>query len=129
MIDDTLSYLYLGIGEEFAVDDCYYLELMRKDDGVVMRTCEICPGMDTDIDDVYALYELLPITLFEKYQRIVIDNLEEGVVGIFTLTGQLVNEYHVKEFDSMIVAPSQAGTYVLRVITSDYTVGYKIQVK
>ena len=68
-------------------------------------------------------------TLFEKNQRIVIDNLEEGVVGIFTLTGQLVNEYHVKEFDSMIVAPSQAGTYVLRVITSDYTVGYKIQVK
>lgn len=129
LLDDTLSYLYLGIGEEFAVDDCYYLELMRKDDGVVMRTCEICPGMDTDIDDVYALDELLPITLFAKNQRIVIDNLEEGVVGIFTLTGQLVNEYHVKEFDSMIVAPSQAGTYVLRVITSDYTVGYKIQVK
>ena len=122
-------FMYIGEGNVFGVDDCYYLEVMRKDDGVVMRTCEICPGMYTDIDDVYALEELLPITLFEKNQRIVIDNLGDGVVGIFTLTGQLLNEYQVKKDDSIIVAPSQVGTYVLRVVTQEYTIGYKIQVK
>ena len=47
------SFLYLPEGEVFGDNDCYYLVVKRKDDGVVMRTCEICPGVTTSINDVF----------------------------------------------------------------------------
>jgi hypothetical protein len=122
-------YLYLGENVVFGPEDCYFLELKRVDDGVVMRTCPICPKMETDIDDIYELEEFLPVTLFEKNQRIVIDNLDEGVVEVYTLTGQLLDTYKVGVDDKSIVAPNESGFYILRVVMSNYVVGYKIQVK
>ena len=47
------SYLFLPEGEVFGENDCYFIVVKRKDDGVVMRTCEICPGVTTAIDDVF----------------------------------------------------------------------------
>lgn len=122
-------YLYLGENVVFGPEDCYFLELKRVDDGVVMRTCPICPKMETDIDDIYELEEILPVTLFEKNQRIVIDNLDEGVVEVYTLTGQLLDTYKVGVDDKSIVAPNESGFYILRVVMSNYVMGYKIQVK
>ena len=126
--NDSSSYIYLG-DDEFAASDCYYLEVTRKDDGVVMRSCEICPGGGTAVEDVFDRKDFLPITLFEKGQRIVIENLNEGVVGIYTLTGQLLDMYNITADNSSVVAPSKSGTYILRVVAPDYSISYKIQVR
>lgn len=126
--NDTLSYLYLGDGVEFVEGDCYYLEVRRVDDGVVMRSCEICPTK-TPIEDVLASEDILPITLFEKNQSIVINDLLEGHAAIYSLTGQLVSSYKITPDMSMIAAPSYSGTYILRIVTNDYSISYKIRVK
>ena len=130
LLDSASSaFYYLPNGEHFEEDDCYYMVPKRKDDGVAIRTCVMCPGIYTSIDDVFALEGILPITLFEKNQPIVIDNFNEGVVEIYTFTGQLVRRYDVVSDGLIVEAPSQSGMYVLYIITSDYVMGYKIQVK
>lgn len=129
LLDSASSaFYYLPNGEHFEEDDCYYMVPKRKDDGVAIRTCDMCPGIYTLIDDVFALERVSSATLFAKNQPIVIDNLNEGVVEIYTLTGQLERSYDVTE-GSTIEAPDQSGIYVLRIATTDYIVAYKIQVK
>ena len=129
LVNDSLSYIYLGEGNTFAKGDCYYLVVTRKDDGVVMRSCEICPDASTAVEDIFDHKEFLLITLFEKNQRIVIENLTEGMVGIYTLTGQLLDTYHITEDNIEVVAPSQSGIYILRVVSPNYSISYKIQVR
>ena len=130
LLDSASSaFYYLPNGEHFEEDDCYYMIPTRQDDGVAIRTCEVCPGVDgTPLDDVFASERVSLATLFAKNQPIVIDNLNEGVVEIYTLTGQLERSYDVTE-GSTIEAPDQSGIYVLRIATTDYIVAYKIQVK
>ena len=123
------AFYYLPDGEKFDEDDCYYMIPTRQDDGVAIRTCEICPGINgTPVDDVFSSEGVSLATLFTKSQPIVIDNLSEGIVEIYTLTGQLERSYDVTE-GSTIEAPDQSGIYVLRIATTDYIVAYKIQVK
>lgn len=127
--NDTLSYLYLGDNVKFDSNDCYYLEVKRVDDGVVMRTCDICPGIDTPVENVQESDFYVQTSLLNKGQRILVDNLVEGEVRIYTLTGQLVNSFDVSDSVSILTAPNQAGIYILYVMTPDYSVSYKIQVR
>ena len=92
--DENNAFYYLN-GGVFG-SECYYLEVRRKDDGVVMRTCEICPGETTAIDDVFLSdKELLQYSLFQPGQRINIDNISVGYVKIYTFTGQLLYSYNM----------------------------------
>ena len=111
-------------------DDCYYMIPTRQDDGVAIRTCEICPGIEgTPVEDVLIPNDILPITLFDKNQSIVIDNLTEGYAYLYSVTGQLISNYKITSDESMIEAPSNSGTYILRVVTDDYSISYKIRVR
>ena len=122
------AFLYLGDGVQFAEGDCYYLVVKRVDDGVVMQSCEICPTT-TPVEDVLIPNDILPITLFDKNQSIVIDNLTEGYAYLYSVTGQLISNYKITSDESMIEAPSNSGTYILRVVTDDYSISYKIRVR
>lgn len=127
--NDTLPYLYLGDNVKFDSNDCYYLEVKRVDDGVVARTCDICPGMDTPIEDVRESEFYIQSTLLDKGQTILLDNVVEGEVRIYAITGQLVNSFEISDLASVLTAPYQSGIYILYVMTPNYTVSYKIQVR
>lgn len=98
--------------------ECYYLEVKRKDDGVVMRTCEICPGDGTPVDNIYSSVPYVVNTIVKAGEAIVIANVNQAVVNLYTITGQLVETQHI-EYDGdaidMVVLP---GVYLLQVSTS-----------
>lgn len=121
-------YLYLPEGETFADGDCYHLLLKRKDDGVVLKTCAVCPAT-TPIDDVEASDIAISATLLNKGQSILIQNFDKGLVNIYSFTGQLIDSYKITSEMTEIFAPNQQGFYLLELITTkDHSV-YKIYVK
>ena len=121
---ETNTYYYLSEGEKFIAGDCYYLVTKRKDDGVVMRTCEICPG-SVDVDDIHLTSPFLHATVFPVGKPIVIDNFNEGFVNIYSLSGQLINSTTIDNLH----APMQAGVYLLQMFTPTETFITKIVVK
>ncbi len=123
------AFYYLGDGEVFNGDDCFYIEVKRKDDGVVMRTCEICPGIDTPIDNVCAYDNLLRTTVVNRGEYILLENLEEAFVGIYTYTGLLVGSYKLCSNSSQIVVPDKMGFYIVKIETEEVNLVYKIWVK
>ena len=126
--DYTGAFLYLE-SDKFEEDDCYYVELYRIDDKVRMRTCVICPASLTTIDGVVESGDVLLSTLFRPNQHIQIDNLEDGLVQLFSLTGQLIDEVVVKDGNLLIYAPAKEGLYLLRIQSDNYNIVSKIQVK
>ena len=98
--------------------ECYYLEVRRKDDGVVMRTCEICPGVNTPIEDIYSLEPYVVNTIVKSGEPIIIANTDHAVVGIYTITGQLVEKQYVNSQEDVVKLISSPGIYVLQVTTS-----------
>ncbi len=122
------SPFYFLPGDETFGADCYYLELTRLDDGVVMRTCEICPGR-TPIVDVFEGNDFLPITLFDKSQPIIIDGVTAGKINIFTLTGLLLHSVEIESDYTEILAPYDSGIYLLQIQTEKFSGVYKIKVK
>jgi hypothetical protein len=128
---ETSSFIYLEEGNEFNGIDCYYLELKRKDDGVVMRTCEICPEVfdPIGVEDVKETEFLISATLLDKGQPILIENFDKGLVNIYSFTGQLIDSYTINSELTEIFAPEIHGFYLLEVITSEYITVYKIYVK
>lgn len=124
----NLAFLYLPDGEVFG-DECYYLEVKRSDDGVVMSTCEICPNVGTPVEDVAFEQAFLYNTLMYSNQDIRLYNVDRGYVNIYTLTGQILHSYYVSSSDTNIKAPSESGIYLLQVIAPTGTQIYKIKVK
>ena len=129
LVDDTLSYVYLGDNVTFNGSDCYYLEVKRKDDGVVMRTCEICPEMETGVDDVVGDEELIKITTIEKGGLILLDKVIRGHINIYSYSGLLISSHGVDSEDAKIVAPNESGFYILQILTGDKNYVYKIWVR
>lgn len=122
------SSFYFLMNEEFG-SDCYYLELTRVDDGVTMRTCEICPGSSTPVVDVLEHEDLLHITLFDKLQPIVVEGVDSGSINIFSFTGQLIKSVEIKSNYTEIFSPNESGIYLLQIRTEKLTEVYKIKVK
>lgn len=125
--NDTTSFYYLPEGEYFVGEDCYYLLLERDDDGVIMPTCEICPGGMTNNEYVDSDNLLIP-TLFNPSETIYVDQLGKGYAAIYTLTGQLLYTYDLDN-SNLIVVPNQSGFYLLQIKSSDLDRIYKIKVK
>lgn len=125
--NDTTSFYYLPEGEYFVGEDCYYAILERSDDGVIMPTCEICPGASTD-NEIITHHELLIPTLLNPSETIFVDQVESGSAFIYTLTGQLLYIYNFDNTNSITV-PSQSGFYFLQIKTANADYVYKIKVK
>ena len=110
------AFYYLD-GAKFG-SECYYLEVRRKDDGVVMRTCEICPGGGTPVDDVYSSDPYVENTIVKAGEAIVIANVSQAVVNLYTITGQLVETQYIEYDGDVIEVVSSPGVYLLQVSTS-----------
>lgn len=132
LIEETSSYLYLGDYETFKSGDCYYIEVKRIDDGVVMRTCEICPGdVGTSIGDIYDSDSdwVLQTTVLDKGEPILLEGVDGGIVNIYSLTGVLVSSEVVDFSDSYIIAPNKIGFYIVQIKTENRNYVYKIWVR
>lgn len=119
-------FLYLSEGT-FATGDCYYLEVRRTDDGVIMQTCPICPGT-TPVDNIYTNEPLVINTLVGTNNSIIIENLDKAMINMYTITGQLLESKYVDTNVAEVKAPSKDGVYLLQVVTSTDTFVTKIVV-
>lgn len=124
----TSSFYYLSENKVFGTD-CYYVEVTRVDDGVVMRSCDICPGLNTPVDDVFDSDDLLHATLFNKNQPIVIEGVTSGRVNVFSLTGQLLNSIDIVSDYTEFYSPQESGIYILQITNENLSKVYKIKVK
>lgn len=113
--NENKSYLYLD-GETFA-SECYYIEVRRVDDGVVMRTCEICPGVGTPVDNIYDSNPYVVNTFAHVGEPIVIANTNHAIINVYTITGQLIDTQYV-DSDNDVVKIDSIGVYLLQVATS-----------
>lgn len=123
------SFYFLGNDSVFNGEDCYYLEVKRKDDGVVMRTCEICPGVVTSIDNIYEYDDLLPVTMLNRGDNILFENMDNASINIYTSMGLLVGSYKVESDNIQIVAPNEIGFYIVKIETKERSFTYKIWVR
>ena len=73
--------------------------------------------------------DLQLITLVDPTSPIVIDNVSDGFAFIYTITGQLLTTYNIKEHNSVVTAPSISGFYLMRIVTGNMDRVYKIKVK
>ena len=113
--DENKAFYYLN-GATFG-SECYYLEARRVDDGVVMRTCEICPGGGTPVDNVYSSDPYVVNTIVREGESIFIANTNEAIVNTYTITGQLVDTQYITSDNDAIKAVSLPGVYMLQVVT------------
>ena len=113
--EENKAYYYLA-GETFGTE-CYYLEVRRVDDGVVMRTCEICPGAGTPVDNVFASEAYVENTIVKAGEAIFIANVDCAVVDLYTLTGQLVKTEYIESQGDLVSSISIPGVYLLQVST------------
>ena len=123
------SFYYLASGETFAVGDCYYMIPTRVDDGVAIRTCEICPGGGTPVVDVYESDLLIESTVLKQGAFVLLDGVEDGIANIYSFTGLLISSYNIDSNNNYIKAPTETGFYILQVKTDDRSYVYKIWVK
>ena len=130
MLNENGTFVYLEEGEEFNGKDCYYVELKRTDDGVVMRTCEICPEMGTGVDDIFEGEGLLDVTIFNSGSTMQIDDFGGGYIKLYSFVGQLIGSYSIDSGNTLeIDLPNEEGFYLLQVIGSKVNGVYKIWVK
>lgn len=127
--DEKDVYLLLPEGEVFKSGDCYYLEVKRVDDNVVMQTCEICPGVNTSIENLHTQKEFIYVNVVNLGENIHISGVEEGCVNIYTVAGQLLSTYNISYENSRFSSPSNSGFYLLQIITKTESVVYKIRVR
>ncbi len=119
-------FYHLSEGQTFGEDDCYYMIATRRADGKKIRTCEICPGVYTSVDDIYDSNAMLEVTIFNKEQTIE-TAIEKGYANIYSLAGELLSTY---EFGvDRIKAPAKSGLYILQILLEDGIYAHKIWVK
>jgi antitoxin (DNA-binding transcriptional repressor) of toxin-antitoxin stability system len=83
-----------------------------------MRTCEICPGAGTPVDNIFASNVYVENTIVKAGEVIVIANVNRAVVDLYTLTGQLVKTQHIESPGDLVKSTSIPGVYLLQVTTS-----------
>ncbi len=133
MDGETQPFLYLD-GVMFD-GECYYLEVKRKDDGVVMRSCEVCPDAVTAVDGVLIGELIVEPTVVDVGGLIKVNNQQslikgQSVVRILDLQGRVVMMDCVELEDMIEVnAPIVSGVYLLQIITDGDTFVEKILVK
>ena len=130
LVDTVVNaFYYLSNGVTFNGEDCFYMIPKRKDDGVAIRTCKICPGEGTPIVDVYDSEELIQTTVLERGGLVLLNGVDDAVVNIYSFTGLLISSHSVNANNSYIVAPTDTGFYIAQIKTKDRSYVYKIWVK
>ncbi len=114
--DENNAFYYLN-GGVFG-SECYYLEVRRKDDGVVMRTCEICPGSGTPVDDIYTSEPYVVNTVVRSGEFVIIANITQADVSLYTTTGQLVDTQRIVSQSDLVKLTSSPGVYLLQIATA-----------
>ena len=114
--DENNAFYYLN-GGVFG-SECYYLEVRRKDDGVVMRTCEICPGSGTPVDDIYTSEPYVVNTIVRSGEFVIIANITQADVSLYTTTGQLVDTQRIVSQSDLVKLTSSPGVYLLQIATA-----------
>ena len=122
------AYFYLPDGQFFETGDCYYMKAKRIDDGVIMRTCEICPGEKTPIVDIHDSEWLLQTTIVEKGGFILLKGVDSGIVNIYNFTGQLISSSRIT-YNNQIIAPYEVGFYIVEIREENRSYVYKIWIK
>jgi hypothetical protein len=108
------AYYVLSVEEgSFGENDCFYLLAKRAGDGVTIRTCEICPGPQTAVDDVYFKSDI--ITVVECNQQVELGDFGVGEIRLFSMSGLLVDSKEIDSYDSKFRAPSIPGVYLLQI--------------
>ena len=118
LIPDANESFYLLPEGKFS-GECYYLEVRRVDDGVVMRTCDICLGVGTPVDNVYFSEPYVVNTIIKVGESIVVANVNQAVVSLYTIAGQLVGTQYIESDKAEINLASLPGIYMLQVATSN----------
>ena len=98
-------------------------------DLVRTRTCEVCPYLVTDIDDVVASNVTLSATLLNPNQHLIIEGVQSGYVSLYSVMGQLLEVHKVEGSPFVMYAPSQSGFYILQIKTQGAIITHKIWVK
>jgi hypothetical protein len=124
---DTIvnAFYYLPEGVTFTGEDCFYMIPKRADDGVAIRTCTICPSVNTPIVDVHDSEDLIQTTVLERGEIFLLDGVEVCSVNIYSFTGSLISSSN----NSQIVAPNEMGFYIVQIQTEDRIYAYKIWVR
>ena len=130
LVDTVVNaFYYLSNGVTFNGEDCFYMIPKRKDDGVAIRTCKICPGEGTPIVDVYDSEELIQTTVLERGGIVLLNGVDDAVVNIYSFTGLLISSHSVNANNSYIVVPNEIGFYIAQIKTKDRSYVYKIWVR
>ena len=129
LVDERKAHLYLGDYKSFKAGDCYYIEVKRIDDGVVMRTCEVCPDVETSIEDIYDSEWLLQTTVLDMGSPIMLEGVDSGIVNIYSFTGMLISSRAIDSDNIQIIAPNKVGFYIVQIKTENRNYVYKIWVK
>lgn len=113
---ENQAYYYLQ-GGTFG-GECYYLRARRVDDGVWMRTCEICPSGRTPVDEVYSEGAYVVNTIVKVGESIVVANADQAIANIYTMTGQLLETKHITSDTGELKVALTPGIYMLQISTS-----------
>jgi hypothetical protein len=94
-----------------------------------MPTCEICPDLNTSIEDLYFKNELSLTTSIALGESIQVFGVEKGNANIYTIAGQLVSTHTISIENNSLASPIESGIYLLQIVTERESVVYKIRVK
>lgn len=102
------SILYNGENLDFAAS---YSVLLGLSDGTTQFTCPFTPMEISNI-------RVMPTVVFPG-DAITVQGVEQAVVRVWSVTGLLVDSKRVSYADLSLKAPTDAGIYIVEVITAD----------
>ena len=83
-----------------------------------IRTKRIAEYVNFPVDDVYDLEPYVVNTIVRTGEYVVIANVDEAIVNIYTATGQLMDTQYITPDNDVIRVASKPGVYMLQVATS-----------
>jgi hypothetical protein len=123
------AFYYLTDDMKFNGEDCFYMIPKRKDDGVAIRTCEICPSSGTPIYDIYETEVLIDATIVSGGDAVLLKGIDRGIATIYSFTGTLFGSYSIDSDHQHVVVPYERGFYIVKIQTEEINYVYKIWVK
>ena len=113
MPNATNSYIYIGAGSSFVVDEDKYSVLIEREDGSKIFSCQLTAQSPKPTESQYP-------TLVNPNSSIHIEiNGKTAIAHIWSVTGILVANAKINYSGEEIIAPSQQGVYLLEIISDN----------